>query len=77
VLRAATDPADNNLPAPDRSLANSQKAFAYQSTTNQNLVSLSPAALATAGGSQPHNNMMPYLTLSFCIALQGVFPPRT
>ena len=29
-----------------------------------------------AGGSLPHNNMPPYLTLSFCIALQGVFPPR-
>ena len=29
------------------------------------------------GGSQPHNNMQPYLTLNFCIALQGVFPPRT
>ena len=29
-----------------------------------------------AGGSQPHNNMQPYLTLNFCIALQGVFPPR-
>ena len=29
-----------------------------------------------AGGSLPHNNMMPYLTLNFCIALQGVFPPR-
>jgi microcystin-dependent protein len=34
-------------------------------------------AIAPAGGDQPHNNMMPYLTLSFCIALQGVFPPRT
>jgi microcystin-dependent protein len=30
-----------------------------------------------AGGDQPHNNLMPYLTLTFCIALQGVFPPRT
>jgi microcystin-dependent protein len=29
------------------------------------------------GGSLPHNNMQPYLTLNFCIALQGVFPPRT
>jgi microcystin-dependent protein len=34
-------------------------------------------ALAPAGGGQPHNNMQPYLTLSFCIALQGVYPPRT
>ena len=33
-------------------------------------------AIAPAGGDQPHNNMQPYLTLNFCIALQGVFPPR-
>lgn len=33
-------------------------------------------ALAPAGGDLPHNNMQPYLTLNFCIALQGVFPSR-
>ena len=33
-------------------------------------------SLAPAGGSLPHNNMQPYLTLNFCIALQGVFPAR-
>lgn len=41
------------------------------------LVSLSGQAVSPAGGDQPHNNLMPYLTLNFCIALQGVFPPRT
>ncbi|MGA9335525.1 MAG: phage tail protein, partial [Rudaea sp.] len=50
---------------------------AYQNVVNQNLVSMAPEALAPAGGDQPHNNMQPYLTLNFCIALQGVFPPRT
>lgn len=39
-------------------------------------VNMSDLALAPGGGDQPHNNMMPYLTLYFCIALQGVFPPR-
>jgi microcystin-dependent protein len=34
-------------------------------------------AISVAGNSLPHNNMQPYLTLNFCIALQGVFPPRT
>jgi microcystin-dependent protein len=34
-------------------------------------------AVGQAGGSQPHNNMHPYLTLTFIIALQGVFPPRS
>jgi len=38
--------------------------------------SMSPASLAPAGGGQPHNNLMPYQTLLFCIALQGIFPPR-
>lgn len=33
-------------------------------------------AAGIAGASFPHNNMMPYLTLNFCIALQGIFPPR-
>jgi len=40
-------------------------------------VALAPEAVAAVGGSQPHNNLMPYLTLRFCIALQGVFPPRS
>lgn len=40
------------------------------------LQALAPNALAPAGGDQPHNNMQPYLTFYFCIALQGVFPPR-
>ena len=48
----------------------------YQTTTNSNLTNMHFQSLAPAGGSLPHNNMMPYLTLSFCIALQGVFPPR-
>lgn len=38
---------------------------------------LAPQALAPAGGDQPHNNLQPYLTFFFCIALQGVFPPRS
>jgi microcystin-dependent protein len=41
------------------------------------LTQLSDNAIAPAGGDQPHNNLQPYLTLNFCIALQGVYPPRT
>ena len=44
---------------------------------NSKDVPMSPAALSIAGGSQPHNNMMPFLTLNFCIALQGIFPARS
>ncbi len=39
-----------------------------------NLVALAPAAVTNVGGSQAHLNMQPYLTLNFCIALQGIFP---
>lgn len=38
---------------------------------------MAPETLSPSGSDQPHNNMMPYLTFYFCIALQGVFPPRT
>jgi microcystin-dependent protein len=40
------------------------------------LSSMAPESLAPAGGDQPHNNLQPFLTFYFCIALQGVFPPR-
>ena len=36
----------------------------------------SPSTIGVTGGSQPHDNMQPYLVLNFCIALQGVFPAR-
>ena len=39
-------------------------------------MALAPTTINVAGGSLPHNNLMPYLTLRYCIALQGVFPPR-
>lgn len=41
-----------------------------------NLAPMSWQALAPAGGSQPHNNLPPYLALNFIIALQGLYPPR-
>jgi microcystin-dependent protein len=48
------------------------------SSGSPNDVPMSPVqALSITGGSQPHNNLMPFLTLNFCIALQGIFPPRT
>jgi microcystin-dependent protein len=41
-----------------------------------NLTQLATQTWTPAGGDQPHNNMQPYLTLNYCLALQGVFPPR-
>lgn len=48
---------------------------AYSANTPN--TNMSPQALNSAGSSLPHNNMQPYLTLNYCIALQGVFPPRS
>lgn len=50
---------------------------AYAPPAGNTVVAMSGNAIAPAGGDQPHNNMSPYLTLNFCIALQGVYPPRT
>jgi microcystin-dependent protein len=41
-----------------------------------NLAALDPGTVASVGGSQAHENRMPYLTLNFCIALQGIFPSQ-
>ena len=49
----------------------------YKTPAGAPTAPMADGSLAPAGGDQPHNNMMPYLTFNFCIALQGVFPPRT
>ena len=63
-----------NAPANNRVLAQSANANVY--TAPAALTTMSPQALAIAGSSFPHNNLMPYLTLNYCIALQGIFPQR-
>lgn len=74
-LRAdVLDIADTNQVSVNASLALSGGGTLYQAAAN---TQLSDQALVPAGGDVPHNNMQPYLTLNFCIALQGVFPPRT
>lgn len=56
------------------SIAKASSAVYSTATVN---TAMSPNALSPAGGNQPHNNMMPYLTYYFNIAMQGVFPPRS
>lgn len=75
TLQANAFPAELAAPSPARGFARSQPGTAYKSTTT-NLTPFAPNAITPAGGGLPHNNMQPYLTLNFCIALQGVFPPR-
>jgi microcystin-dependent protein len=72
TLRAESDePGEDN----DPNGAALAKAGVY--TAASNLVSMSDSALPNAGGSQPHNNMQPYLTINFIIALQGLYPSRS
>jgi microcystin-dependent protein len=70
------DAGDNTAPAATVVLAKSNNGQAYQ-TAVTGLTQMAFQTLAAAGSGLPHNNMMPYLTLNFNIALQGVFPPRS
>lgn len=66
-----------DIPSPaGNALARYANAYQQDTTTPANLVPMAAPALPPAGGDQPHNNLQPYLTLTFCIALQGVYPPR-
>jgi microcystin-dependent protein len=69
------DPADSRDPAPNKSLGTPSPGNLYNPTaTGLNPMALQ--ALGVTGGGLPHNNLMPYLVVTFCIALQGIFPPR-
>jgi microcystin-dependent protein len=57
-------------------LGDSQGNFVYDATLNPQLAAMAPQAVGAVGGGQPHNNLMPYLTLNFCIALTGIYPSR-
>ena len=63
-----------NVASPANNYFASNTGFSpYGSLANE---AMAPAACSTVGGSQPHNNMSPYLALNICIALQGIFPSR-
>lgn len=73
-LRAATqDNADVYNVGPAASFAPSTGGTLYQDTADTQMAA---EVLTPAGDGLPHNNMQPYLTCNFCIALQGVFPSR-
>ena len=66
---------DSNVVA-GNAFAKSSQGNAYAPLANNVQLSQSPPAVSLVGGNLPHNNMQPYLTLNFCIAMQGVFPAR-
>ncbi|MBK7871861.1 MAG: phage tail protein [Saprospiraceae bacterium] len=75
IVRTVSEVGDTNQPS-GNNLAPSSQGNAYIAAIGSSTF-MNDNTLAPAGGDQPHNNMMPYLTLNFNIALQGVFPPRT
>jgi len=77
TANATTAQADqnSNSAAPTRMPAQSNFSFLYGPASD--FQSMAPNSLANVGGSQAHLNMQPFLVLSFCIALQGIFPSAT
>jgi microcystin-dependent protein len=65
-----------NLPPTGHAFAESGSGNMY-STATSGLTSMSGAAISTFGGSQPHNNMMPYLGMYWIIAMSGIYPARS
>lgn len=75
VAQGTSAAATTAVPANNMLLATSQNYEAYRPASA--LVALQSGTIASVGGSQAHLNMQPFLTLSFCIALQGIFPSPT
>ena len=74
-MMAQSGGASSKVPA-GKVVAHPARGMTY-AAPSANLVALATDALAPVGDQAAHTNMMPYLTLYFCIALQGVFPPRS
>ncbi|HYX51867.1 MAG TPA: tail fiber protein [Candidatus Limnocylindrales bacterium] len=83
TLNLSETPAHNHVPSGSTATPNAASAsgnlwatgnaLLYAPTSNS---SMNPAGISAAGGSQPHENMSPYLVLNFIIALQGIFPSQ-
>jgi microcystin-dependent protein len=78
-LQGSPRNADLDAPGPQNSLARSTPAQIYKQPAGAATPQpMAPGIMGGAvGGNAPHNNMMPYLTLNYCIALQGVYPARS
>jgi len=75
LMGDAVDTGDTRTPSPTVTMAQTSPGNAYTAATSP-LVQMNFQALAISGSSLPHNNMQPFLVVTFIIAMQGVFPPR-
>ena len=76
VSTSAADEEGSKNPSNNALGKGQASATLYTTFPSATTVSMDPQALGVAGGNLPHNNMMPSLTVNFCIALQGIFPSR-
>src|SRR5687768_5908657 len=74
VLNAVAVPAPDPEPTPRTNNLLSESTAQALYGAPAALTAMAPASVQNVGGSQAHLNMQPFLTLSFCIALQGIFP---
>jgi microcystin-dependent protein len=77
AMQGTSTPATANAANNNMTLARSVGGNAYQSDSSTNIVELNADALQNRGGGQAHNNMQPYLTINFIIALVGLYPSRS
>ena len=75
TMNATTNLATTSNPTNALVLGQSTGSPLYAAPGNLN--TMNPGVVGNVGGSQAHLNMQPFLTLSFCIALQGIFPSQT
>ena len=73
-VRAQSGPGDTN--SPENAVWAKSNFYQFSDQTDH-LVSMSPQEVSGAGGSQPHDNMMPYLCVNFIISLYGIFPSQS
>ena len=86
TLTTSQIPAHSHVPQanPNQGTANgpggdfwAKSATANQFTATAPTVAMSPAAIGSSGGSQPHDNMVPFLVVNFILSLFGVFPSQS
>jgi microcystin-dependent protein len=74
-------PGNVNIPAANTVLSDmfqqaSNPAYPYTPFADSNQVALAPPSIGGVGGSQPHENRQPFLAITYCIAMQGIFPSQ-
>jgi microcystin-dependent protein len=73
MVSASTSDGDQTEPTNNLFASQTSDTYAPDPTNTK----MADGMVAEAGGNQPHNNLMPYLVVNFCIALQGIYPPRS